>query len=96
MADTPVGASHVVAVYVREGESEDVRTLSFRPPEGISQTELLDRGYAIDGNSAVYRVSATPDGGPNNEATALMANLLFAERDLVAWLGGLGHKVEFR
>lgn len=55
----------------------------------ISQVDLLDKDFAIDGNSAVYSVTADEDRD-------LMTNLLIAERDIVEWLKGLGYEVEFR
>ncbi len=48
----------IVKVYVREGDSERERTLSFRPPKEVPQTEWLKRGFAIDGNSVIMSVTA--------------------------------------
>lgn len=45
--------SKTVTVYVRLGATKDSRELTFKIPAGISTSELLDKGFAIDGNEAV-------------------------------------------
>jgi len=85
-----------VTVFVRlcgEGQKE-CRELSFRIPEGISQAELLDEGYAIDGHSATYAV--TPYHQNDDEYVPLADALLFAQRRLVTWLDNRGYGVIFK
>lgn len=48
-----------VSVYVRlcDQQRPDCRDISFRIPEGITQAEVLEWGYAIDGNQALKRLA---------------------------------------
>lgn len=46
-----------VKVYVRAGAHEGERTLSFRPPKEVPQTDWLKKGFAIDGNSVVAGIT---------------------------------------
>jgi len=78
----------VVTVYIRRGEAKE-RLVSFRPPEEIPQAEMIERGYAFDGQSVVKSVS------PTTERTLAVA-LLEEQRELIAWLGQYGYTVEFK
>lgn len=44
-----------VKIYVRKS-GRDSRDLSIRIPDGLDPLELLDAGFAIDGNSAILSV----------------------------------------
>ncbi len=46
-----------VKVYVRAGAHEGERTLSFRPPKEVPQTDWLKKGFAIDGNSVITSIT---------------------------------------
>jgi hypothetical protein len=52
-----------VAVYVRlvpgDENGHDGRVLSFKVPAGIDPIELLDHGFALDGNQAAATVGPT-------------------------------------
>lgn len=51
-----------VTIYVRKGEWEGERTISINPiPAEADPLELLDVGFAIDGNSATLSVENTRD-----------------------------------
>jgi len=52
-----------VKIYVRLGESDRERVVSFRIPDGIDPLELLERGLALDGNQAAFSVTES-DGDP--------------------------------
>lgn len=101
----PIVDPKLIPVYVREGESEVVRTLSFNPPSEISQGELLESGYAIDGRAAIRSVTAHDpaacdmcrgDLECDDLGMSLLDQLLDAERELSKWLGKKGYRVEFR
>lgn len=48
-----------VRIYTRLGAGNDssLRRVSIRIPEGLDPLELLDLGFAIDGNEAVFDVA---------------------------------------
>ncbi len=86
----------VVRVYVRlckdeiGNHRENCRELRFRVPDGISQRELLDAGFAIDGNSATKGI--VWDG----HTRLTISDELRAEQvRLVAWLAERGYEAEF-
>ena len=81
-----------IDVYIRlcKENREDCREITFRIPDGISQEEVLDRGYAIDGNEALRQV---PD---SDTAPALAEALRDEQYGLRAWLGEYGYEVTFR
>jgi hypothetical protein len=83
-----------VRVFVRLcGEGQDnCRELSFHIPSGLSQMELLDAGFAIDGHSA----TKSAVWGEYSEHLSMSDALLEAQRDLVAWLAERGYDVEFK
>src|SRR6185295_18541324 len=57
-----------VTIYVRLGDGqnrEEQRELSFKVPEGIDSLDLLDMGFALDGNRAVFTVAETFGVGPD-------------------------------
>lgn len=75
------GLEPPVQVYVRKGVEDDERYITFRFPEWLSQGEVLDKGWAIDGNQVLFSVSKR--------------NLLNAERELVEWFRQKGHGITF-
>lgn len=75
------GLEAPVQVYVRKGLDNDERYLSFIVPDWLSQGEVLDKGWAIDGNQVLFAVSKK--------------ELLAAERDLVDWFRQKGHGITF-
>lgn len=75
------GIEPPVQVYVRKGLEDDERYLSFRFPDWLSQGEVLDKGWAIDGNQVLFSVSKR--------------ELLTAERELVEWFRQKGHGITF-
>ena len=77
-----------VAVYVRLSGT-DGREVSFRIPESISQRELLDEGFAIDGTSASQTVYASDE-------FSLSDMLRDRELELIAWFSEKGYEVEFK
>ncbi len=97
-----------ITVYVRLGENEDVRTLSFDIPPNITQADLLDEGFAIDGHSAVYAVKGYyndehvhyPEDAPASAREAWYVPLHDALRqeqeNLIGWLKKKGYTVTFR
>ena len=89
---TATDDSKTIDVYVRlcNGDEEaPCRELSFRIPEEIEQKELLDRGYAIDGHSAIGAVTESPQD-------TLADALLNEQRELIGWLDKHGYSVTFR
>lgn len=71
-----------VTVYVRLGETDDRRRLSFARPDGMTTQEVLDANIAFDGNQCV--AYANEDG------------LLEIEKLMVTWFGTHGYEVEFK
>lgn len=69
-----------VKVYVRKSGYTD-RSMSFIIPAGISQTEALNAGWAIDGNSLARTVKLTV--------------LAKQQQELIAWLSSHELEVEF-
>lgn len=43
----------IVQVFVRKGAYEGQRVLSFTLPRGLRSAEIIQRGFAIDGNRAI-------------------------------------------
>ncbi len=80
--------SQTVDVYVRltSDEEADARQLSFRIPDGLSQAELLERDWAIDGRNALKIVEPWRDG--SGEMHSLSESLVEEQRDLLKWLDG--------
>lgn len=75
------GIEQPVQVYVRRGLDNDERYISFVMPDWLNQGEVLDRGWAIDGNQVLFAVSKR--------------ELLAAERQLVDWFREKGHGITF-
>ena len=75
------GIEPPVQVFVRKGVLDDERYLSFKFPDWLSQGEVLDNGWAIDGNAVLLLVSKN--------------DLLTAERKLVEWFQKKGHGITF-
>jgi len=48
-----------IQVYVRKGSERNERILSFIPPEEFTQTELMDAGWAMDGNQALRSITVS-------------------------------------
>jgi hypothetical protein len=100
----------IMPVYVRQGAHEDERTIAFRIPEDIPAKDLLDAGFAIDGNSAVLSVTRETypsefddlsfrDGDLSKaieDGRTLTKALRDCQQALVAWLDARGYDVEFR
>ena len=80
------------ALYKKEEEA--TREISFQIPEGVSQSELLEHGFAIDGNSASSGVKAYFDDVVR-ETISLTEALHDEQVDLVKWLKEKGYDVEF-
>ena len=81
-----------IIVYVRLCDGDEqapCREMSFRIPQGITQSDLLEAGWALDGHSAVKTVIPFEDGW-------LADALLSEQRELIAWLGKHGYSVEFK
>lgn len=53
----PVTDSKTITVYVRKGTEKSERILSFIPPVEFTQTDLMDAGWAMDGNQALRSIS---------------------------------------
>ena len=53
----PVPPPPVVTIYVRKGDHPKERIISFNPiPVGVNPLDLLNAGFALDGNSATVSV----------------------------------------
>jgi len=77
-----------VKVYVRlDARDSKYRTVAFTIPNDVSATQLLFKGYAIDGDSAVRRVPL--------HATDTDEGLYDVEYGLVQWLESIGYRVAF-
>jgi len=86
--------AQTILVYVRLcGGDEDCREISFNIPEGMSQRDLLDHGFAIDGREAVKTVVTVKD---NYNHVPVARALREAQVALVQWLGDLGYEIEFK
>lgn len=46
-----------ITVYVRKGPDKHERILSFIPPSEFTQTELMESGWALDGNQALRSIN---------------------------------------
>ncbi len=115
------GKKGTIAVYVRKGVRRDDRSaavddfsrvLSFRIPSDLKTKDILDRGFAIDGNTALavikpFTVAEAPKGGSVLQLTdvspdsldfprTIIDALYDAESLLANWLSGLGYDVEFK
>jgi hypothetical protein len=96
-AMTDVQTRTVVDVYVRlcgAGGGEECREMGFRIPGGVEQADLLQAGFALDGNSASK--SVVPFHTQNGNYVPLMEALHEEQQALVLWLGERGHTVRFR
>lgn len=77
-----------IRVYVRKVDDQR-RRVSFNTPPSVPVADLLNMGYAVDGNECVFVV-----GG--SDALDLVTALLSAERELVRYLSDHGYDAEFR
>lgn len=93
-----------ITVYVRRcGQRRDeCRQLTFELPDGLPQSELLDWGWAIDGNQAIKQVTdtwedaETPVDGRLYDVHVPVADVLREEQvALVKQLGEKGYAVKF-
>lgn len=84
--------TNTVLVYVRlcgDDASRECREISFKIPDKLSQKDLLEEGFAIDGNSAMKAVTPYDDF----QLSDVLHN---SQLDLVKWLGQRGYAVEFK
>lgn len=98
-----------VVVFVRRGPNDDTnaRVVSFKIPDGLDPLDLLDRGFAIDGDMAsftVYPVLVEVNGLPTFEYESTLVSqtrfsltdaLADAQKELVSFLSGKGYAPEF-
>ena len=84
-------ARTTIEVHVRKGYSYNDRILEFFPPGEMSQADLRNGGYAIDGDVAVLSVMVATIDDPSKG----IKSLLVAERRLAEQLGSLGYDVKF-
>jgi hypothetical protein len=85
-----------VDVFVRlcgDRRPDECRELSFRIPDGVSQAELLEAGYAIDGHSATKSVVDYEEEG---QYVPLSEALRDAQLELVKWFGERDREVVFK
>lgn len=61
-----------VTIYVRKGDHPKERTVSINPiPDGIDPLELLNAGFALDGNSATISVDPFTLAGNGDSGNTL-------------------------
>jgi len=70
-----------VSVYVRKGIENDERYMTFRFPDWLSQGEVLDMGWAVDGNQVLV--------------FAYKADLQTVQRKIVEWFRQKGFGITF-
>ena len=70
-----------VRVYVRKGTERGERWITFPIPDDISHSELMQNGWAIDGNQAILSVPIT--------------GLANKERQLMEWFRQKGYTTLF-
>jgi len=88
MSTSPSTTKPAVKIYVRlDARDSKYRTLAFTIPHDVSATQLLFKGYAIDGDAAVRRVPL--------HATDTDEGLYDVEYGLVRWLESIGYRVAF-
>jgi len=68
-ASPPSIARSTVQVFVRKGSYDGERILSFTLPQGVRGSEIIRRGFAIDGNRAVAVIEwyTTVEGNASGE-----------------------------
>ena len=86
--------TELVVVYTRvcgAGDpSDNSREMRFRVPAGIPQRDLLEGGFALDGNMATQSVEPVGDW-------TMSDSLRVAQLELLAWLAARGYdEVEFK
>jgi hypothetical protein len=59
--------AEAIKVYVRLGDNESERTISFRIPENVDPLDLLERGATIDGNQAMISAGYDAVASENEE-----------------------------
>lgn len=85
------GQPKLVTIYIRRGEAKE-RLVSFQPPTDVPQGEVIEHGYAFDGQSVVKSVQQVLPGSDRT----LADRLLEVQKDLITWLGRYGYTVEFK
>ena len=80
-------------MYVCLGANERERNISFAKPDDVPQAELLEKGFAIDGDNAGLTVTAYVDGDGNR--VPLLKALNEVQVDLVKWLSRKDYEVIF-
>jgi hypothetical protein len=87
----------VVVIRTRLGAADDdsSREISFRIPDDVDPFELLELGWAIDGNEAAFTVQYDPEdehfSGIPYGGISLTAALADTQKSLVAWLRERGY-----
>lgn len=46
-----------ITVYVRKGTDKSERIISFIPPTEFTQTDLMEAGWALDGNQVLRSIN---------------------------------------
>lgn len=98
-------AAKLVTIYVRRGEKDQERTIAFRIPERINSLDLLEQGFALDGNQAIFTVgwvydenvpgSGYYDAPFGKYGETLSSALNTAQRELVRYLREQGFEPKF-
>lgn len=95
---------NAILIYVRKGHSESERILSFHIPTEFPQKELLEKGFAIDGDNAVYSIMDDSDAWVVDTKTketrrgpgkTMLDKLLDTQQSLMKWLTEKGYRVRF-
>lgn len=106
--DLRASPSSVVEVFVRldKNQQEEARVLSFKIPKaklqnnqpttmrGFAHHDLLDAGFAIDGNTAICSVAAWTDP-IDGKHHSLVDELFKKQRELVDWFKERAFEVSF-
>jgi len=89
--------TNVVDVYVRlsDDDRSDMREISFKIPAKLSQKDMLEAGFSIDGHSAARAVMAYTDDVAD-QYVPLQDALRDAQLELIGWLGQRGYAVNFK
>jgi hypothetical protein len=82
-----------IEVGVTDTNGADTRELSFRIPEGMSKSDLLEAGFALDGHHATKAVASYSNG--DGDYVPLPTALLDEQRAIVKLLAEKGYEVAF-
>ncbi len=78
LTTVPTPTKPVVKIYVRLVDNdENRRSVAFRIPEGIDSLDLLERGFALDGNQAIFTVGPYIDHGPLGARSCFSQSITF-------------------